>query len=196
MSEIKSRQIFTKELDEKQEAETEDLTTGQQFQPKEKFVPQTVREEVAEPEAELEAVIRPDKKRKWFVGGMVTAFTGLVGWQTVDSVINAVQSGDWLTIGWSAFIASLAGLGISTIGKELWKLRKLRNHFSVQEQSEALLHSDSIGKGKTFCEQLAKEGRVLAENPGYDRWKNSINASHSDSENSGYVRWYGAEPAG
>ena len=182
MSEIKSRKVFTQELDEQNKPEAEELTAGQQFQSKEKFVPEPVQEEAAETEAELETIIRPDKKKKWLAGGMVTAFTGLVGWQTVDTVMSAVQSGDWLTMGWSAFIASLAGLGIGAVGKELWKLRKLRHHFSVQEESESLLQSDSIGKGKDFCEQLAREGNILAENPGFDRWQNSINTSHSDSE--------------
>ncbi len=71
---------------------------------------------------------------------------------------------------------------MGALGKELWKLRKLRNHFSVQEESEGLIDSQSVGKGKAFCEKVAEQSGVLAENPGFDRWKNSVNPAHSDAE--------------
>jgi putative membrane protein len=116
------------------------------------------------------------------VTGLLTAFSGLVGWQAIDSVVTAVQTSDWLALGWAGFIATVSLLGIGAIGKELFKLRRLRNHFSVQEQSEALIQSDSVGKGKTFCESIARESGIKPESPSYDRWKNSINASHSDAE--------------
>lgn len=73
-------------------------------------------------------------------------------------------------------------IGLGAIGKELWKLRKLRNHFSIQEEAELLVHSDSVGKGKVFCEKVAEQSGVLAENPGFDRWQNSVNPAHSDAE--------------
>lgn len=185
MSQIKSKKIYTQRLDEQhkgQSEEHEELTAGQRFAEQEHFVPEPVRERESQTEQELETVIRPKKQRAWLAGGVVTAFSGLVGWQTVDAVVTALQSGDWLTIGWSAFIASLAGLGITAIGRELWKLRKLRCHFSVQEESLSLLSNDSVGKGEAFCLKLAKRGCVAEEHPGFERWKNSLHGSHSDSE--------------
>ncbi|WED20559.1 YcjF family protein [Vibrio sp. JC009] len=183
MSEFKTKQVFDETI--KAEIETEDLTLKQQFEAKEKFVPEAIAEsdeQEQEDEKELETIIRPSGKKKWLASGFLAAFTGLVGWQAVDTVTTALQTSDWLTVGWAAFSASIAGLGIGAIAKELWKLRKLRNHFSVHEQSEELLSSDSVGKGQAFCENLASEGGILKEDPYLDRWKNSINPSHSDSE--------------
>ncbi len=159
-----------------------ELTTGQAFEEQVNFIPSAIEEDHLSTEKELEAIIRPDKKRHWLGGGLLVAFTGLLGWQAVDTVISAVQSGNWLSLSWSVFIALIAGLGITAIGRELLKLRKLRHHFSVHEQSEALLKSDAVGQGEKFCQQLAKEVGITEENPAYTRWRNAINDSHSDSE--------------
>lgn len=185
MSEFKPKQVFSdKVLEKDQDTEFEDLTAQQAFTDKETFVPVAVQEEPPETEQELqlEHVIRPKSGRKWLATGILTAFSGLVGWQAIDSVVTAVQTSDWLALGWAGFITTIASFGLGAIGKELLKLRKLRNHFSIQEESELLVNSDSVGKGKAFCEKVAEQSGVLAENPGFDRWKNSVNPAHSDAE--------------
>ncbi|MDA0147769.1 YcjF family protein [Vibrio sp. LaRot3] len=182
MSQYKQKQVFTQDLDNDESVQVE-LTAQKQFEQQDKFVPAEIEVE-QEPEAEqqLEQIIRPSKGRKWFGAGLLLSFSGLVAWQAVDTVITAIQSADWLSLGWAGFISVLAGLGLSAIGKELWKLKTLRHHFSVQEQSEALLTSDSVGQGKAFCQSLAKQGGIKAELPSYDRWLNAVNESHSDAE--------------
>lgn len=78
------------------------------------------------------------------------------------------------------FVSALATLGLGAIAKELWKLRRLRQHFSVQEQAQILMENDAVGQGQAFCEQIAKQGKV--DNQGYQRWLSAINSSHSDAE--------------
>ncbi|MGY0613671.1 YcjF family protein [Vibrio sp. FJH11] len=185
MSEFKPKQVFSdKVLEKEQDTEFKDLTAQQAFSDKETFVPVAVQEAQPETEQELqlEHVIRPKPGRKWLATGMLATFSGLVGWQAVDSIFTAVQTSDWLALGWAGFITTIASFGLGAIGKELLKLRKLRNHFSIQEESELLVSSDSVGKGKAFCEKVAEQSGVLAENPGFDRWKNSVNPAHSDAE--------------
>ncbi|MCG6301694.1 YcjF family protein [Vibrio vulnificus] len=180
MSDLKPKQVFEETIFSQQEKP--ELTAQQQFDQQQMFIPTTIEESEPELEDALEQVIRPSGRRKWLAGGLFAAFAGLVGWQAVDSVLSAMQNGDWLTLGWSGFISVLAGLGLGTMGKELWKLRQLRHLFSVQEQGEKLLQSDSVGQGKAFCQQVAKQSGVAEENPAYDRWKNSVNTAHSDAE--------------
>ncbi|WP_375750059.1 YcjF family protein [Vibrio sp. HN007] len=183
MSEFKSKQVFN-DAPEINDSDNE-LTAQLQFEQEKKFVPvhtELSEEKEAEAEQQLEKIIRPKTKSRWLSTGLLTSFAGLLGWQAVDTVVTAVQTSDWLTVGWSALAATVAGLGVGAIGKELWKLRKLRNHFSVHEQSEELLKSDSVGKGRAFCESLAKEAEIASENPHLDRWRNSVNSSHSDAE--------------
>ncbi|EPM7911177.1 YcjF family protein [Vibrio alginolyticus] len=185
MSELKQKQVFSEKVMEKeQQSNQPELTAQQTFGEKETFVPVEVKEahQETEQELQLEHVIRPKSGRKWLATGAFATFAGLVGWQAVDSVITAIQASDWLALSWTGFIAAIASLGLGAMGKELWKLRKLRNHFSVQEEAEALVNSESVGKGKAFCETVAEQSGVMAENPGFDRWQNSINPAHSDAE--------------
>ncbi len=182
MTEYKSKHIFSENIDTPTQDDIE-LTTHKTFEEQVKFVPAALEEEPAElAEEQLESIIRPSKKRKWLGAGLLVVFTGLIGWQAADTVITAVQSSNWLSVGWSLFMASIAGLGISAIGKELLKLRRLRHHFSVHEQSEALLKSSGLGKGKPFCEQLAKESGISDVNPSFNRWQSAINDTHNDAE--------------
>ncbi|EHH1099012.1 TIGR01620 family protein [Vibrio parahaemolyticus] len=185
MSELKQKQIFSeKALEKEQQSDSPELTAQKTFSEKETFVPVKIEEDRIETEQELqlEHVIRPRPGRKWLATIVFATFAGLVGWQAVDSVVTAVQTADWLALGWAGFITAVSSLGLGAIGKELWKLRKLRSHFSIQEEAELLVHSDSVGKGKVFCEKVAEQSGVLAENPGFDRWQNSINPAHSDAE--------------
>ncbi|WP_194435517.1 YcjF family protein [Vibrio fluminensis] len=182
MSEFKSKQVFSEPLQAERDPEVE-LNAHLQFATTDNFVPTKVDAQAeSEQEQQLDKIIRPNKGRKWLASGLLASFSLLVGWQAVDTVVQAVQTADWLALGWAGFISTIAALGLGSIGKELWKLRRLRNHFSIQEQSEALLSSDSVGAGKAFCQKLAADGGVKPESPSYDRWLNGLNASHSDAE--------------
>ncbi|PAW08020.1 TIGR01620 family protein [Vibrio sp. V1B] len=185
MSELKQKQVFSEKVMHSEEEDVSPEFTAQKtFSENETFVAVEIEEqpENTEQELQLEHVIRPKSGRKWLTTGVFATFAGLVGWQAVDSIVTAVQTADWLALGWAGFISTIASFGLGALGKELWKLRKLRNHFSVQEESEALIDSQSVGKGKVFCEKVAEQSGVLAENPGFDRWKNSVNPAHSDAE--------------
>lgn len=178
MSDFKTKQIFSEPL--QGSIETPTFTAQQQFSAQEKFVPMSVEEPSEALEAQIDTIIRPSRGRKWLAGGLFAAFSGLVAWQAVDSVLQAIQNADWLSLGWAGFVSALATLGLGAIGKELWKLRRLRQHFSVQEQAQTLMDLDAVGQGQAFCQQIAKEGQVDKE--GYQRWQSALNSSHSDAE--------------
>lgn len=88
MSDLKTKQIFSEPL--QGSLETPSLTAQQQFSAQEKFVPMNMEVPAEEAlEAELDTIIRPSKGRKWFAGGLFAAFSGLVAWQAIDSVVQA-----------------------------------------------------------------------------------------------------------
>ncbi|CAH0525632.1 YcjF family protein [Vibrio hippocampi] len=188
MSDLKGRQVF-----QHHETSTEAELTSQRlfekqaleqqvFDQKEQFVPQVETPEIENDEPELEQTFKGSNKKGWLATGLIASFAGLVGWQAIDSVITAVTQSDWLTLGWSAFIAAIASLGIGAIGKEMLTLRRLKRHFSVQEQAEQIIDDNGVGKGESFCVDLAQQGAIKPENPAYDRWKNSVQSVHSDAE--------------
>ncbi len=198
MSDFKPRQEFSNQSisdqgENKTELESPDLThtlnaspelTAQkQFDQGATLIVPPKQESIEqEQEMSLEQAIRPKRKRTWLAGVGLATFTGLLGWQAVDSVITYVQAQDWLALGWVGFLAALASLGLASIAKELWRLRRLRGHFDTQEQAQALLDGESIGQGKAFCEQVAKQAGVNDMVASYDRWLNQVQPAHSDAE--------------
>ncbi|MGC9462297.1 YcjF family protein, partial [Vibrio genomosp. F10 str. 9ZD137] len=158
------------------------LNKQQTFDSPDSFSPMATSVEEESPELELEQLIKPKKRTKGLAVALFIAFSGLLGWQAVDAVVTAISASDWLSLGWAALISGVSLLGLSAIGKELWKLRKLRHHFSTQEESHALIQEGGIGKARSFCTRVAKESGLSDENPSFDKWKNCLTASHSDAE--------------
>lgn len=186
---LKKKQVFESTPNEETQwqgeaqSQADDLTLKQAFSSQESFAPVSIDDEVEADEAiEKLENLRPKKRTSRWVTVLLTVFAGLVGWQAVDSLYSAIQAGDWLTLGWTGFVAALAGLGVTALGKELWKLRRLRHHFSVQEQSQALLEANSVGQAKAFCEQLAKQSGLDHKSPDFQRWQEAVTQSHSDAE--------------
>ncbi|MFV0575322.1 MAG: YcjF family protein [Vibrio sp.] len=150
------------------------------------FVPMTQAQmdltEQQSVEDQMVEIIRPkSKRRKWFALGLVT-FSGLVAWQSVESVVQAYQQQDWLSLGWTGFIAGIASLGIVATVKELWKLHRLRKQLSSQELAMDLIYSHQTGNAKPFCENLASEAGVTLEHAGFDRWTKTVNENHNDAD--------------
>ncbi|NVD06833.1 TIGR01620 family protein [Vibrio sp. JPW-9-11-11] len=178
---LKAKQVFEEPLHTS--AKEQDLTAQRAFNKSETFVAVSVDNETSsEIEQGIEQVIRPKTRRPWLTTGLLGTFSGLIAWQAVDSVMVSWQNGDWLALGWAGFISLLATLGITAIGKELFKLRQLKRHFSSQERSEAMIKQQSVGQASEFCQLLASQAGIQPESPSYDRWINSINPSHSDAE--------------
>ncbi|USD66441.1 TIGR01620 family protein [Vibrio sp. SCSIO 43136] len=178
MSDLKTKQVFEQPLSDN--PSDIELTAQVQFESAEKFVPVSVEE--PQIEQAIADAVKPKGKGRWLFGGIAATFLALVGWQGVDSVVTALQAGDWLGLGWGGFIAALSALGGSALAKEWWKLRRLKQRFSTQEQAVELLESDQLGKAKPFCQQLAKQSELPAEHTGYERWINAVNSTHSDQE--------------
>ena len=185
MSELKPKQVFSEPIIQADNGPIpEELTAQKTFDESMDFVlaeAEKINEET-EPEQQFEQLIRPKSGKRWLMTGVCAAFSGLVFWQAIESVSAALFSSDWLAVGWACFITMIATLGLGALVKELWKLRKLRHHFTLQEEGETLLHSQSVGRGKAFCEKLADQSGIVEENPSFDRWQNSINSAHNDAE--------------
>ncbi|MFC5077954.1 hypothetical protein VTH8203_02595 [Vibrio thalassae] len=180
MSDIKGRKVFAEDTSEIEASV--DLNSQKLFEPEQTFVPVEQETTEQQDELELERVVKGSSKKGWIATTLLTAFAGLVGWQAIDNVVTAANTGDWLSLGWSGLITAVAVLGIGAFGKELYKLRKLKDHFSVQEHAEALIANDGVGQGERFCQKLANEAGIQPENPAFDRWKNSVHSAHSDAE--------------
>ncbi|WP_261858004.1 YcjF family protein [Photobacterium sanguinicancri] len=179
--ELKRKVVF----DEPKEAEPDlELNTQLKFAGDDTFLPETTSNTDAETDLENDlerSLAKPKKGSGWFKG-LLVAGAAMVGWQTVDYVVTAYQGGDWLALGWSGITAAIATMGITALGRELFKLRRLKQRQSERDQAQALLDTDGMGQGKAFCTKLAKQSGIHNEHAGYDRWQQSLAATHNDRE--------------
>ena len=181
---LKSKIVFDEPVKPEPATAEVELTSQLQFAEQEKtFLPETTDIDQADVEAELDRALRSKpKRRSGWLKGLLVAGAAMVGWQTVDYVVTAYQGGDWLALGWSVIVAGIAGAGITALGRELLSLRRLKQRQSEREQAQALLEADGIGQAKAFCTKLAKQGKAVEEHAGYDKWLNSLAATHNDRE--------------
>ena len=180
---LKTQRIYTQVLEEKPEIGEDELTSQRQFDDKDTFVvAKATSEDVGDHiEKTIEQVIRPPRKRRFLLRGLLGAFTALLAWQSVDTFIMRFKR----VIG-----CRLRGLGLlqplpvrlGSLVQRVVGSEKLRHQFSVQDKIETLITNDSVGQGKAFCESLATEAGITLTSQSYQRWQKSVNASHSDSE--------------
>lgn len=180
MSELQKQRIFqTQELQQEPER-TEPLTAQKLFEEKHTFIPQEVNDTVELDGIDIETPLLK-KRTHWGVKGLIGGFLGLTMWQSIDHVITAIHSADFLALGWASLLSLAAIMGATAIGRELWTLRKLKNRSEIKQQVQELIETNGLGEAKPFCERLAKNGlqHTTAE---YTRWENSVESHHDNAE--------------
>lgn len=179
---IKESVIFE---DESQTVLNEDITAQQVFEEVEHFTlaETAVEDEQSEIEDTLQQTLqsKPSLFKHLFKWGLVLG-AGVCVWQGVDSFYQAWLAQDYLALGWLGAISLVASAGIGAIGRELIILRRLKNRKFDKSQAQELLHSHATGNAKAFCKKVAKESAISTENPSYDAFLNTLNATHSDQE--------------
>ncbi|BDR34018.1 UPF0283 membrane protein [Photobacterium damselae subsp. damselae] len=177
----KSKILFDESSPDIQTEQEKELTSQISFDEDKKFLPKQA--DNTEIEQELDQILASKPKRRGgFFKGLLLAGAAMVGWQSVDYVVTAYQSADWLSLGWSVLVAGIATMGITALGRELLNLRRLKHRQTERDQAQELLNADGIGNGKVFCTKLAKQSQISTENTGYDRWIHSLAATHNDRE--------------
>ncbi|HIF9179144.1 TPA: YcjF family protein [Photobacterium damselae] len=177
----KSKILFDESSPDIQTEQEKELTSQISFDEDKKFLPKQA--DNTEIEQELDQILASKPKRRGgFFKGLLLAGAAMVGWQSVDYVVTAYQSADWLSLGWSVLVAGIATMGITALGRELLNLRRLKHRQTERDQAQELLNADGIGNGKAFCTKLAKQSQISTENTGYDRWIHSLAATHNDRE--------------
>lgn len=179
MNDYKKAVVF--EEPAKQQNEAPELTLQRQFEQDAVNFAVTNIEDETRAEQALEATLKTPRKKRWGWRALAVAGIGLVGWQTVDSVVTALQAGDWLAVGWSGFIAGIAAMGVGAIGREFFALRRLKGRQDERDEVMAILAAEGIGKAKSVCEKLSRQSGIELT-AGYDKWQTSLAATHNDRE--------------
>ncbi|HDG1693532.1 TPA: TIGR01620 family protein [Kluyvera ascorbata] len=171
-----------------EDAKAEQFKTSQAFDDEtaEKFAPVALDEspeQEGQVEATLDAALRP-KRSLW--RKMVTAGLGLFGIsvvaQGVQWTMTAWQTNDWAALGGCAAGALIVGAGVGSVVTEWRRLWRLRQRAEERDEARTLMHSHSVGKGRAFCEGLARQAGLDQSHPALQRWYAAIHETQSDRE--------------
>ncbi|WP_220265793.1 YcjF family protein [Enterobacter sp. Colony194] len=134
-------------------------------------------------EAVVEAALRP-KRSLW--RRMVTAGLALFGVsvvaQGVQWTLTAWQTQDWIALGGLAAGGLIVAAGVGAVGTEWRRLHRLRERATERDEARELLTSHGMGKGRTFCEKLARQAGLDQGHPALQRWYAAIHETHNDRE--------------
>ncbi|MCT4703953.1 YcjF family protein [Enterobacteriaceae bacterium H20N1] len=153
----------------------------------EKFTPALATPEETEAEslaeAAVEAALRP-KRSIW--RRMVTAGLGLFGISVVAQGVqwthNAFVTQDWIALGGGIAGGLIVAAGVGSLATEWRRLWRLRQRAEERDEARELLSSHSMGKGRAFCEKLARQAGLDQGHPALQRWYASIHETQNDRE--------------
>ncbi|RCX04102.1 MULTISPECIES: YcjF family protein [Kosakonia] len=151
----------------------------------ENFAPAVVDElpEEGQAEAVVEASLRPKRSlwRKMVTAGLTLFGVSVVG-QGVQWAMNAWQTQDWVALGGCAAGVLIVGAGVGSVASEWRRLWRLRQRAQERDEARDLLHSHATGKGRAFCEKLARQAGIDQAHPALQRWYAAIHETHNDRE--------------
>ncbi|MBF8222468.1 TIGR01620 family protein [Halomonas sp. 328] len=136
------------------------------------------RDEVGRAEAVLDAGLARPRKRRWGLLTLLGGALGLGALEGAQTLYRASLGGDWLAGGWSLLLLLALGLGGTALGRELWRLRRLRRHDRLREALEALPQA-----GPTEAQALAERLRhQLGLDDDHPHWRGYLaaRAPHHD----------------
>lgn len=184
---LKPRIDFEVPLEEPQEPQLRaNLTFGEQEDAA--FYPAAPESEVQEEEegrveGMVNAALRP-KRSLW--RKMVAVGVGLFGVsvvaQGVTWVHQAWQQQDWIALGTIAAGGLVVCAGVGSLLTEWRRLYRLRQRAQERDQARDLLHSHGLGKGREFCDQLARQAGLDLSHPALQRWHASLHETQNDRE--------------
>ncbi|MDG2942323.1 TIGR01620 family protein [Exercitatus varius] len=127
--------------------------------------------------AQFERAIRP--KSRWWkraVIAVVILFLGATVAQSVQWLIDSWRANQWIYFAFSVVGCSVVGLGLTALGKEFLRLRKLRRHLALRAESAVEFKEDfDADKAKELCEKIASSLDMDAQHPAVELWRKQLN---------------------
>ncbi len=170
MSEIKPRREFDEPL-RPEAGPTLRATQAFDEAQAQKFTP-VVEEEILTPDAPERVVENALKPRRSLWRRMVTAGLGIFGVSVVAQgaqwAADAWRTHDWIALGGCAAGGLIVAAGVGALASEWRRLHRLRERAEERDEARELLASHGSGKGRAFCEKLARQAGLTQ---GIRRWR-------------------------
>ncbi|UKE84156.1 YcjF family protein [Pectobacterium colocasium] len=150
------------------------------------FSPISREDEVPEEGAAEEAISAALRPKRSLWRRMVMAGIGLFGVsalaQGVQSLHNAWIQQDWIALGGITAGSLIVAAGVGSLAVEWRRLYRLRERAEERDVARDLLHSHGVGRGREFCEKLARQAGLDSGHPAIQRWQASLHETHNDRE--------------
>lgn len=163
------------------------LKGAQAFQQQEsQFVaidPEIEPEEEGAGEKVVEAALRPKRSlwRRMVKAGLAVLGVSVVA-QGVQWAHNAWIQQDWIAMGGCVAGGLIVCAGAGSLIAEWRRLYRLRERADERDVARELLNSHGMGKGREFCEKLARQAGMDQAHPALQRWHASLHETHNDRE--------------
>ncbi|MFC3395457.1 YcjF family protein [Brenneria rubrifaciens] len=150
------------------------------------FAPVSREQEVPEEgvaEEVVSAALRPKRSlwRRMVMAGLTLFGVSAVA-QGVQSLHNAWLQQDWIALGGIAAGSLIVMAGVGSLAVEWRRLYRLRERAEERDVARDLLHSHGVGRGREFCEKLARQAGLDNGHPAMQRWQASLHETHNDRE--------------
>lgn len=181
---LKPRIDFARPLE--QESVTP-LRAAHTFSPQaeEAFMPSSDAEPLEESAGEkvVEAELQP-KRSVWrkMVGAGLAVFAVSVVAQGVEWLHHAWLTRDWFALGSGVAGGLIVAAGTGALVGEWRRLYKLRARAETRDTARTLLSSHGVGKGRAFCEHLARQAQLDQGHPALQRWHAALHDTQNDRE--------------
>ncbi|WON78677.1 YcjF family protein [Serratia sp. UGAL515B_01] len=148
-------------------------------------VPEAEREEEEEGRAEgiIHAALKPQLSlwRKMVNTGLALFGISIVA-QGIQWVHTSWVQQDWIALGGGVASGLIIFAGIGSVVGEWRRLHRLRQRAQERDDARELLHSHGLGKGREFCEKLARQAGMDQGHPALQRWRASLHETQNDRE--------------
>lgn len=125
----------------------------------------------------FEQAVQP--KSRWWkraVIAVVMLFLGAMVAQSVQWLIDTWQANQWVYFAFAVVGCSVVGLGLSALGQEFFRLRKLCRHLALRAESAVEFKDDfNVDKAKELCEKIASSLNIGQQHPAIVQWRKQLN---------------------
>ncbi|MCX8955993.1 YcjF family protein [Erwinia psidii] len=134
-------------------------------------------------EKAVEAALRPRRSlwRKMVKTGLLILGVSVVA-QGAQWAYHAWLQQDWIALGGcmaGGLIVCAGGGSLIAEWRRLWRLRERAQERDVARE---LLNGHGMGKGREFCEKLARQAGIEQNHPALQRWYASLHETHNDHD--------------
>lgn len=146
-------------------------------------LPDAQPEEEGSGERAVDAALRPKPSlwRKMVKAGLAVFGVSVIA-QGVQWAHNAWLQQDWIAMGGCVAGGLIVFAGVGSVIGEWRKLYRLRERAEERDLARELLGSHGMGRGREFCEKLARQAGLDQAHPALQRWHASLHETLNDRE--------------